>query len=33
VELDRFQTAVVPAEVRRYQFQPLTDCRALKSSI
>ena len=33
VKLDRFQTAVVPAEVRRYQFQPLTDCRALKSSV
>ena len=33
VELDRFQTAVVPAEVRRYQFHPLTDCRALKSSV
>lgn len=32
VELDRFQTAVVPAEVGSYQFQPLTDCRALKSS-
>ncbi len=31
-ELDRFQTAVVPAEVGIYQFQPLTDCRALKSS-
>jgi mannose-6-phosphate isomerase len=31
VELDRFQTAVVPAQVGRYQFQPLTDCRALKS--
>ena len=32
VELDKFQTAVVPAQVGRYQFQPLTDCRALKSS-
>jgi mannose-6-phosphate isomerase len=32
VELDRFQTAVVPAEIGSYQFQPLTDCRALKSS-
>jgi mannose-6-phosphate isomerase len=31
VELDRFQTAVVPAQVGCYQFQPLTDCRALKS--
>jgi len=33
VELDRFQTAVVPADVRRYQFRPLENCRALKSSI
>jgi mannose-6-phosphate isomerase len=33
VDLDRFQTAVVPADVRRYQFQPLTDCRALKSCV
>jgi len=33
VELDRFQTAVVPAEVKRYQLQPLTNCRVLKSSI
>jgi mannose-6-phosphate isomerase len=33
VELDRFQTAVVPAELRRYQIQPLTSCRVLKSSI
>jgi mannose-6-phosphate isomerase len=33
VELDRFQTAVVPAGVRRYQFQPKSDCRALKSSV
>lgn len=33
VELDRFETAIVPAELRRYQFQPLTDCRALKSSV
>jgi len=32
VELDRFQTAVVPSEMRRYQFRPLTSCRALKSS-
>lgn len=32
VELDRFQTAVVPAEIGSYQFQPLADCRALKSS-
>jgi mannose-6-phosphate isomerase len=33
VDLDRFQTAVVPAATKRYQFQPLTDCRALKSSV
>ena len=33
VELDQFQTAVVPSEVKRYQFQPLTNCRALKSSV
>ena len=32
VELEKFQTAVVPAQVGRYQFQPLADCRALKSS-
>jgi mannose-6-phosphate isomerase len=33
VELDRFQTAVVPSDVRRYRFRPLENCRALKSSI
>jgi len=33
VELDRFQTAVVPSEMRRYQFHPLTNCKALKSSV
>ena len=32
VELDKFQTAVVPAQVGDYHFQPLTNCRALKSS-
>ena len=32
VELDKFQTAVVPAQVGMYQFRPITDCRALKSS-
>jgi len=32
VELNQFQTAVVPAQVGGYQFQPLTNCRALKSS-
>src|SRR5258707_5533573 len=33
VELDKFQTAVVPANVGRYQFKPLKNCRALKSSV
>ena len=33
VQLDKFQTAVVPAKTGEYQFQPLTDCRALKSSV
>jgi mannose-6-phosphate isomerase len=33
VELDMFQTAVIPAQVGRYQFQPLMNCRALKSSV
>lgn len=33
VELERFQTAVVPAQVGSYQFQPLTECRALKSGV
>lgn len=32
IQLDKFQTAVVPAQVRSYQFQPLGECRALKSS-
>jgi mannose-6-phosphate isomerase len=32
VELDQFQTAVVPAQAGAYHFQPLTNCRALKSS-
>ena len=32
VELEKFQTAVIPAQVGTYQFQPLMDCRALKSS-
>jgi len=32
LELDKFQTAVIPASVGSYQFQPLTNCRALKSS-
>jgi len=33
VELDRFQTAVVPAGMKRYEFRPLEKCRALKSSV
>jgi mannose-6-phosphate isomerase len=33
VELNQFQTAVVPAQVGSYQFQPLGACRALKSSV
>ena len=33
VELDRFQTAIVPADMKRYQFRPLTNCSALKSSV
>jgi mannose-6-phosphate isomerase len=32
LQLDKFQTAVIPASVGEYQFQPSTDCRALKSS-
>jgi mannose-6-phosphate isomerase len=32
VELDEFQTAVVPAHMGSYRFQPLANCRALKSS-
>ena len=33
VELDKFQTAVVPAQIGHYEFEPLADCRALKSSV
>ncbi len=33
LELDKFQTAVIPANTGSYQFQPLTSCRALKSSV
>ena len=33
VALDTFQTAVVPAGTGRYQLQPRTACRALKSSV
>jgi len=32
LELDKFQTAVIPASVGNYQFRPLMACRALKSS-
>ena len=32
VELEKFQTAVIPAQVGSYKFRPLSDCRALKSS-
>jgi len=32
-ELNQFQTTIVPAAVGRYQFQPLANCRALKSSV
>ncbi|HSL44391.1 MAG TPA: class I mannose-6-phosphate isomerase, partial [Anaerolineales bacterium] len=31
--LDKFQTAVIPASTGRYDFQPLSGCRALKSSL
>jgi mannose-6-phosphate isomerase len=33
VELARFQTAVIPAGMKRYEFHPLEKCRALKSSV
>lgn len=33
LELDKFQTALVPASTEPYQFEPLTDCRALKSRL
>jgi mannose-6-phosphate isomerase len=33
VEIDRFQTAVVPAKVGRYQFVPLTKVRALRARV
>ena len=33
VNLGKFQTAVIPAQVGGYQFQPQTNCRALKSSV
>jgi mannose-6-phosphate isomerase len=33
IELDIFQTAIVPAELGGYRLQPLTQCRALKASV
>ena len=34
VELEKFQTVVVPADLGRYQFQPIDgNCRALKASV
>ena len=34
VELEKFQTVVVPADLGRYQFQPVDgNCRALKASV
>ncbi len=33
IELTKFQTAVVPASLGRYEFQPLENCRALKSNL
>jgi len=33
LQLDKFQTAVIPASTGSYQFVPLTGCRALKSSL
>jgi mannose-6-phosphate isomerase len=33
LELDKFQTAVIPASTGSYLFEPLSDCRALKSSL
>jgi mannose-6-phosphate isomerase len=33
LELDKFHSAVIPANTGSYQFQPLTNCRALKSSV
>ncbi len=32
-ELERFQTALIPASLGGYQFHPLENCRALKSSV
>ena len=33
VELGKYQTALVPASLGMYQFLPLENCRALKSSV
>ncbi|MBI5296447.1 MAG: class I mannose-6-phosphate isomerase [Chloroflexi bacterium] len=33
VELEKFQTAVVPASLGAYRFEPQMSCRALKSSV
>lgn len=33
VELEKFQTAVIPAQVGSYQVEPLGGCRALKSGV
>jgi mannose-6-phosphate isomerase len=32
LDLEKFQTALIPANLGNYQFQPLGNCRALKSS-
>ena len=32
VELEKYQTALIPASLGKYEFQPLKNCRALKSS-
>jgi len=32
IVLEKFQTAVVPASLGQYEFQPLENCRALKSN-
>lgn len=33
LELNKFQTALIPASMGSYLFEPLSDCRALKSSL
>jgi len=33
LELNKFQTALIPAATGSYQFEPLSNCRALKSSL